>query len=48
MTQVIEQHLGQVRIAGTIHYGPDIWSVADHFLLITTAHTAQLTVSVYD
>jgi hypothetical protein len=48
ITQVIEQHLGQVRIAGTIHYGPDIWSVADHFLLITTAHIAQLMVSVYD
>jgi hypothetical protein len=48
ITQALEQHLGQVRIAGTIHYGPDIWSVADHFLLITTAHIAQLMVSVYD
>jgi hypothetical protein len=48
ITQAIEQHLGQVRIAGTIHYGPEIWSVADNFLLITTANIAQLTVSVHD
>jgi hypothetical protein len=48
IAQAIEQHLGEVRIAGTIHYGPDIWSVADHFLLITTARIAQLVVSAYD
>jgi hypothetical protein len=48
ITQAIEQHLGQVRIVGTIHYGPEIWSVADYFLLITTTHIAQLMVSVYD
>jgi hypothetical protein len=48
ITQAIEQHLGQVRIAGTIHYGPEVWSVADYLLLITTGHIAQLVVSVYD
>lgn len=48
ITQAIEQHLGQVRIAATIHHDPEIWSVADYFLLITTAHIAQLTVSVHD